>query len=114
MAFALKEFLPRFDQICQEKFGRTYDLAALECHFHDLGSGTRHLSAQDVRKLFSAENSPYGKYWPRPHMQSLEETLRERRLRLGLPKAAAKALIQDLLSVFHNIGIVSLIMRFRP
>ncbi len=84
MPFHLSSFVTRFDLVCQQKFGRTYDLTALETSFCDHASGRRHLTAKDVGKLFNAEKTPYGKYWPRPHMKTLEESLREKRIYLGL------------------------------
>jgi hypothetical protein len=110
--FHLSSFVTRFDLVCQKKFGRTYDLAALEASFCDLASGRHHLTAKDVGKLFNAEKAPYGKYWPRPHMKTLEESLREKRIYLGLAGTDPKALVQSLLSVFHNIGTTSLLLRF--
>lgn len=105
--FHLSSFLTRFDMVCQQKFGRTYDLTALEAYFSDHACGRRHLTAKDVGKLFNVETTPYGKYWPRPHMKTLEEGLREKRIYLGLAGAEPKVLVQSLLSVFHNIGTAS-------
>jgi hypothetical protein len=110
--FQLSSFVSRFDEVCQQKFGRSYDLASLEKYFLDHASGKRHLTAKDVSKLFNAEITPYGKYWPRPHMKTLEENLREKRIYLGLSGGDPKALVQNLLSVFHNIGTASLLLRF--
>lgn len=112
MPFQLASFVPRFDQVCQQKFGRTYDLTALEAYFRDVASGKRHLTAKDISKLFNAETTPYGKYWPRPHMKTLEEALREKRTHLGPMDNDRRALIESLLSVFHNISTVSLLLRF--
>ena len=112
MPFHLSSFVTRFDLVCQQKFGRTYDLTVLESYFSDHASGRRHLTAKDVGKLFNADTTPYGKYWPRPHMKTLEESLREKRIYLGLSSTEPKALVQSLLSVFHNIGTASLVLRF--
>jgi hypothetical protein len=110
--FHLASFVPQFDQLCLQKFGRPYDLVALESSFCDLASGKRHLTAKDVGKLFNAESTPYGKYWSRPHMKTLEEALREKRINLKPTGTDRQALIENLLSVFHNIGTVSLLLRF--
>ena len=112
MSFRLSGFVTQFDLVCQQKFGRTYDLTALEAYFCDHASGGRHLTAKDVSKLFNAETTPYGKYWPRPHMKTLEQSLREKRIYLGLAGSDPKTLVQSLLSVFHNIGTTSLLLRF--
>ncbi|WP_348263256.1 hypothetical protein P8935_01560 [Telmatobacter sp. DSM 110680] len=112
MPFHLASFVPEFDQVCLQKYGRTYDLIALESVFCDLASGKRHLTAKDVGKLFNAETTPYGKYWSRPHMKTLEEALREKRINLKLTGTDRQALIENLLSVFHNIATVSLLLRF--
>jgi hypothetical protein len=58
--FHLSSFVTLFDLVCQQKFGRTYDLGALESYFSDHASGRRHLTAKDVGKLFNADTTPYG------------------------------------------------------
>lgn len=45
-------------------------------------------------------------------MKTLEETLREKRIYLGLTGTDPKVLVQSLLSLFHNIGTASLLLRF--
>ena len=63
-------------------------------------------------KLFSAENTPFAKYWPRPHTKALEETLTRTRVYVGPLNDTGNELVQRLLPVFHNIGVVSLLLRF--
>jgi hypothetical protein len=105
-------FPKQFDLICKQKFGCTYDLAALEAYFREHASGNRHLTAKDVSKVFNPENTPYAKYWPRPHMKTLEEALGQRRLYVGFTSEDPKPLVQTLLSLFQNIGTTSLLLRF--
>ena len=112
MAFKLGLYLDRFGEVMREKFGRTYDFAALEKHFEEHATGKRHLTAKDVTKLFSAENTPFAKYWPRPHTKVLEETLTQERVYVGPLKDDGKGFVEKLLPVFHNIGAVSLLLRF--
>jgi hypothetical protein len=108
----LKAYFEKFPDICRNKFGRTYDFEVLEAHFREHATGKRHLTAKDVGKLFSAENTPFAKYWPKPHTKVLDETLTRERVYVGPLNDTGKALVQKLLPVFHNIGTVSLLLRF--
>jgi hypothetical protein len=110
--FQLASYVTRFDELSRKKFGRSYDFAALEAHFHEHTTGKRHLTAKDVGKLFNAENTPFAKYWPRPHAKALDEVLTQHRVYIGPIPDDAVALVQELLAVFHNIGTVSLVLRF--
>ena len=85
---------------------------ALEADFREHATGKRHLTARDMGKLFSAENTPFAKYWPRPHTKALEETLTRTRVYVGPLNDTGNELVQRLLPVFHNIGVVSLLLRF--
>jgi hypothetical protein len=112
VAFKLSSYLPIFQKICEQKFGRTYDLDAIEAHFREHATGKRHLTSKDVGKIFSTDNTPYGKYWQRPHAKLLDEVLTKERLYVGPLTKDSKALVQRLLGVFHNIGTSSLVLRF--
>jgi hypothetical protein len=112
MPFHLAAYVTQFDELSRKKFGRSYDFAALEAYFREHATGKRHLTAKDVGKLFNAENTPFAKYWPRPHAKALDEVLTQHRVYIGPVTNDASALVQELLSVFHNIGTVSLVLRF--
>lgn len=112
MAFTPVKYLTQFDAICHQKFARTYDFAALETQFRDHASGKKHLTSKDVGKIFNADNTPFAKYWPRPHAKVLDELLTKERLYVGPLSQNPKQLIQKLLDVFHNIGTTSLVLRF--
>ena len=112
MPFQLASYVTRFDEILRKKFGRSYDFAALEAYFREHATGKRHLTAKDVGKLFNAENTPFAKYWPRPHTKALDEVLTQHRVYIGPIPDDAGALVQELLAVFHNIGTVSVVLRF--
>lgn len=112
MAFQLSAFVDRFNEVSRQKFGCTYDFSVLEAHFREHATGKRHLTAKDVGKLFSADNTPFAKYWPRPHSKVLEERLTTERVYVGPLKDNGEALVQRLLPVFHEIGTVSLLLRF--
>ena len=71
MAFQLRVYLDLFSEVTKQKFGRAYDFAALEAQYREHASGRRQLTAKDVSKLFSPDNAPFGKYWPRPHSKVL-------------------------------------------
>lgn len=111
MAFKLSSYLSQFHTMCDQKFGRTYDFAGLEAYFHDHATGKRHLTAKDVGKIFSTENTPFAKYWPRPHAKVLDEVLTKERVYVGPLTGDPRVLIQRLLGVFHNIGTASLVLR---
>ena len=112
LAFQLAPYIERFDEVSRQKFGRTYAFVALEADFRDHSTGKRHLTAKDMAKLFSAENTPFARYWPRPHSKALEATLTRTRVYVGPLNDNGNALVQRLLPVFHNIGVVSLLLRF--
>ena len=112
MPFQLASYVTRFDEILRKKFGRSYDFAALEAYFREHATGKRHLTAKDVGKLFNVENTPFAKYWPRPHTKALDEVLTQHRVYIGPIPDDAGALVQELLAVFHNIGTVSVVLRF--
>jgi hypothetical protein len=110
--FQLASYVARFDELSGKKFGRSYDFAALEAYFREHATGKRHLTAKDVGKLFNPENTPFAKYWPRPHAKGLDELLGQQRVYIGPISDDASTLVQRLLAVFHNIGTVSLVLRF--
>jgi hypothetical protein len=112
LIFQLAPYIERFDEVSRQKFGRTYAFPALEADFREHATGKRHLTAKDMAKLFNAENTPFAKYWPRPHTKALEETLTRTRVYVGPLNDNGNALVQRLLPVFHNIGVVSLLLRF--
>ncbi len=95
MAFELASYLLRWDEICRKKFGHSYDFSALEAYFQEHATGKRHITAKDVGKLFNPENTPFAKYWPRPHAKALEEVLTEKRVYVGPLSKDSKALIES-------------------
>lgn len=108
----LSSYLKRFPSICEQKFGRSYDFGPIEAYFRDHATGKRHLTSKDVGKIFSTENTPFAKYWPRPHAKVLDDVLTKERVYVGPLTEDPKALVQRLLGVFHNIGTASLVLRF--
>jgi len=44
----LKAYLEKFPDICRNKFGRTYNLEALEAHFQEHATGKRHLNTDSL------------------------------------------------------------------
>jgi hypothetical protein len=112
LAINFSSILGRFNAVCEQKFGRTYDFDKLEHYFKEHATGKRHLTAKDVGKLFGTENTPFAKYWPRPHTKALEETLSKEGIYVGPLTSRREALLEKLLSIFHNIGTTSLLLRF--
>lgn len=112
MGLDLKQFLALFPEICKRKFGRSYDLAAIEKRFLPLRDGQRCLAARDLSHIFHPENTPFGRYWPTPHKKDLDKILSAKRIGLGMTSQDRGDLVKSLLSVFHNVGVVSIILRF--
>ena len=110
--FDLKSYLERFPEVCRRKFGRTYAFSKLEKEFEQVRTGGRQLTARDVMKIFDPERTPFGRYWPKPHEKELNKALSRQPLRLAPITGDGRELVERLLSVFHNLGQVSLILRF--
>jgi hypothetical protein len=108
----LKAHLEKYPEICKRKFGRSYDFAALEKRFGPLREGQRWLAARDVSHIFHSENTPFGRYWPQPNKKDLDKVLSAKRIGLGLNSQDRGDLVRSLLSIFHNVGVVSIILRF--
>jgi hypothetical protein len=112
MRFDLNDYVQRFPLVCKEKFGRTYDFAAIEKRFASHRDGKHILSAKDVVYLFDPAVSPFGNYWPHPPKKVLEETLSRERIKFPETPANPADVINRLLGVFHNLGSASLILQF--
>ena len=114
MGLNLKIYLEKFPEVCKRKFGRAYNFSALEKRFLPLREGQRWLAARDVSQIFNPESTPFGKYWPQPNEKDLDKVLSTKRIGLGLKSQDRSDLVKGLLSVFHNVGVVSLILPLRP
>jgi len=110
--FDLRSYLDRFPEVCKKKFGRTYSFHSLEKKFDQLRSGKRWLVAKDVLNIFDTAQTAFARYWPRPMERELDQALKKAHLMLGPLPPDAHGLVQRLLGVFQNIGIVSLVLRF--
>ncbi len=113
-AFPLSDYRDQFPEVCRKKFGRSYNFARLEKHLEPLRTGRRWLVARDVLTIFDPENTPLRRYWPIPPEKDLDRELKQQRLSLGPLKSQSdpQPLVERLLAVFHNIGVVSIILRF--
>jgi lipoprotein NlpI len=76
LSFQLHRYLERFPDICQKKFGRTYDFAALEKRFAYVRRGRRELVTKDVLALFDPNETPFAKYWGTPNEKDVDQALR--------------------------------------
>ncbi len=110
--FDLGSYFVGFDDVCRIKFGQQYRFDKLEKSFAYLRSESQWLTASHVEKLFDPKNTPFAHYWPRPNLKQLDSVLRAERLKLSPVGDDPRALIQRLLAIFHNIGTVSLLLRF--
>jgi hypothetical protein len=112
MSFDLTGYRSRFDEICHDKFGRKYDFARLEQKCEMLRNGKRWLVAKDVDLFFDPDQTPLARYWGRPDEKKIDQLLSKSRLFLGPQPKSSSDLLTGLLNVFHNIGQVSIILRF--
>ena len=112
--FDLQSCHRRFEEVCQAEFGQHYNLGSLEKDFSHLRSEKQWLAAKHVASLFEHKRAPFWKYWQKPDEKELDQTLREKHLCLALPADESRngLLTQRLLEVFHNMGVVSLVLRF--
>jgi hypothetical protein len=108
----LAAYLERFGEVCRSKYGQRYDFARLEKMFAYLRSEDQWLTAGHVGKVFDSRNTPFARYWPSPNLRELDQTLRKARLRLAPLGADPRGPIEKLLAVFHNLGTVSILLRF--
>ena len=111
-SFDLKGYLERFPEVCRNKFGRTYNYRALEKKFEYLRSGKHWLVPKHVLTVFDPSETPFAQYWQKPNEKDLERSLKEQKLYLAPLGADSRNLVQSLLRVLHNIGAVSLLLRF--
>ncbi len=111
--FNLGSYLTRFREVCKEKFGRAYSFTNLEKEFTPVRTGARTLIADDVMKLFDKERAPFHRYWAKPDNKEVKYRLAETPTLLD-PSAVSdsKSLVLELLRIFHDLGVVSLILRF--
>jgi len=109
--FDLRTYLERFPDVCRTKFGRAYNFRALEKDFEQLRAGRRWLVARDILKLFEPTRTPFAQYWPAPRERDLDAILKRDHFYMA-PAPSDRDLIERLLAVVHNIGIVSLVLRF--
>ena len=112
LAFDLKSFLQKFPDVCERKFGRSYNFTALERRFEPLRTGERWLAAEDVIQIFDVNNTSFAKYWPQPNEENLDRVLSANHVFLGPLCGNQQSLVMKLLEVFHNVGVISLVLRF--
>jgi hypothetical protein len=112
--FDLRTYVDRFPEVCEKEFGRRYNFRALEKDFSYLQRPEQWLSAKHVLTLFDERKTPFARYWQKPHEKDLNEVLSKKRLRLALPSddSRNRELVQSLLDVLHDMGAVSLVLRF--
>ena len=110
--FDLRSYLDRFPEVCKKKFGRIYSFQSLERKFEQLRSGKRWLVAKDVLNIFDPAQTAFARYWPKPVEKELDRALKDAHLMVGPLPVDAHDLVQRVLKVFQNIGIVSLVLRF--
>lgn len=109
--FDPKHYLGLFRQVCASKFGMTYDFSRLEKRFEHIRTGKRWLVTKDVLEIFDSKNTLLARYWPIPAEKEVDRGLKGRLFLAPLP-ADPREVVIGLLAVFHNIGSVSIVLRF--
>jgi hypothetical protein len=112
LSFELHKYLERFPDICQKKFGRTYDFTALEKRFAYVRRGRRELVTKDVLALFDPNETPFAKYWGTPNEKDVDQALRRTRTMMSPIGTDPRNLVRKLLDVFHSTAIASILLRF--
>lgn len=107
----LLNYLDRFPEVCERKFGRRFDFSKLESEFAQIRTGGSRLKARDVSKIFDSSRTPFGRYWPEPDAKVLEKQLSRQHVFLSPVADDGRELVERLLKVFHNLGVVSLVLR---
>lgn len=110
--FNLQSYRDRFPEVSRTLFGRTFDFTALEKNFSYLRSGSNWLSIGHILPLYDPAQTPYTRYWPRPDSKQLNLALKKDRVHLAPLEGDGKNLVERLLRLLHNLGLVSLILRF--
>jgi len=106
MGLDLKAYLKRFHETGE----RQYDFSAIEKRFAHLREGKKWLTADDVLWVLHSDNAPFGDYWPVPSKKHLDQ-VSKKRLCLGWHSQSKRDMVERLLSVLHNIGVTSIILR---
>ena len=107
----LRGYLDRFPEVCERKFGRRFDFAKIEKEFEQVRTGGSRLMARDVAKIFDKDRTPFGRYWPLPDAKALEKQLTRQHVFLSPIVGYGHDLVEQLLQVFHNLGVASLVLR---
>lgn len=108
----LQAFLKRFGDVCQAKFNQAYNFEYVEKKLLPVREGDRELTARDVALMFDSSRTPFAKYWPAPREKELALTLNKERLRLHKISPRPQKLFLQLLNLFHNAGVASIVLRF--
>lgn len=112
MSFDLKSYLDRFDEVCELRYGRRYNFAAVEKRFAQLREGKRWLVAKDVSHIFQPGTTPHGGYWKVPSEREMDATLRKQHLHLSPLPADIGPLVQQLINVLGGLSQASVVLRF--
>jgi hypothetical protein len=101
--FPLDEYdnVARYDEVCRQRFGRTYDLESLVRKFSALREPGHVLTAAHVLFLFNPEETHFGHFWRPP--QDLEQTLNLRGISLAKPTNAGRPWREDLVGMMYEI-----------
>ena len=104
----------RFREVIEKKYGRPFDLPAIERSVTHLRRTTP-LSYADLARFESPNNWWFEKFWLFPPEHQISSALKRRKFNFwGLPKSESEV-IKSLYEVFRSIELVSIILRFiRP
>ncbi len=111
----LRQCRDDFAAVTARRYGRPFDLAAIERRVSELRTGARGLRYEDLRFFQDEEHWWFRNFWVFPPEEHLAAELAERTFDFwNLPKRE-EATIQDLYEVFRSIEHASIVLRFvRP
>lgn len=111
----LRSCLEAFPDICNKKYGRVFDLAAVEAKVKHLRRRTP-LTYQDLQSFESPEDWGFPRFWVFPPEDRIGDELKKAEYDFwNLGRENEADLIRQLLFTFKSIELVSIILRFiRP
>jgi hypothetical protein len=110
--FDLRSYLTLFPVICRSKFGQAFDFDILERRLVPVRDGIRSIESTDVLDIFHPKQTPFSRYWKVPKQEELEQSLKQKPIFLEPDSPNTRVLLVQLLDVFANLFVASIIMRF--
>ena len=107
MALDLRSYLLKYHESCKG----AYDFPKIEKGLNPLREGRERLKPEHIKRIFHPDNTPFTIFWPNPKKEDLDK-IAKKPLLVDLKSQDQEALARKMLGVFHNTGVVSIILRF--